>query len=209
MKKSLMMVAAAAAILPMGAQAAPADGTVSMDAASPEICAIRGFSVDGGGSSFNNPNGAADTGTLSLSFAETSVDGTTARAVSTTKTLTLDGFCNYKDHILQLRSSNNGMTLQGDPGPVSGDFNRRIRYEASISNWGSTATIGKLEAKGSETNADRNIKDGDRATVDRAVNTSDAQKAVLTIKTLANTNSNPLLQGTYNDVLTIRLGGGF
>lgn len=219
MKKLLMMAAAAAVILPMGAQAADtASGSVTLTATTPNTCAIREFSVDGvATNNFADTNGGADAGTLAVTFGQTTgdspVDLTTARAVARTRTVTLDGFCNYADHKIQLQSAFNGMTRNGQQNEptASGDFNRRIQYNALIRFWGSANPddrFAELAADGPVATNATSQKTGTSSNIGKAVNTSGTQKAVLYINTL-DTSSAPLLAGTYTDTLRLRLGNNF
>jgi hypothetical protein len=207
MKKLLMMAAAAAVILPMGAQAADtASGSVTLSAAAPNTCAIRGISGADVTTPFSNTAGGTDSASVAIAFGGSAVDPLTARAIETTKSLTLDAFCNYA-HVVQLQSANGGLTNTATP-QVVGSFARRIQYDAKLILWNSDNagdTLAALPAAGEVNSGTASLTNGTASSVTTPVNRSTAQ---VQITTRAGTD-NPLLAGTYGDTLRIRLGTGF
>lgn len=210
MKKLLMLAAATAAILPMTAQAeAIATGKVTYTATAADTCAIRGLTAGAGSGvtnpEFNNKNGGAAEAAATVTFSKNElINPDTAVSLQHSETVNLSGFCNYV-HSVQLESANGGLinTTNGTDLTV-GDFNRRITYTANITGWG-PGTIAPLDTTdGVLTNAVATKKPGTAATGRAQTN---ALNARLNITTVAN-NTNPLLAGTYSDVLKIRLGPG-
>jgi len=219
MKKLLMLAAAAAAILPMTAQAdtnPTATGSVKVDTRVEETCAISGLSNDSGlggfTNGFNNTAGGlpnASSQPLVKFESGVLVSPTTARAIELEQVVKLSAFCNYGGHHVSLASQNGGLTTSSN-GESNGVFNRRIAYNAQISNWGGVnANLAPLNT-GTEatflTTGAATVKRGSTR-VERASHSTGTTAASLTITTVASTV--PLVKGDYSDVLTIRLGREF
>lgn len=213
MKKLLMLAAAAAAILPMTAQADPtANGQVTVHTKVEDTCAISGLSSFSGLGDvyepFNNTAGGVFSGANAKVKFESGelVDPTTARAKSETQVLKLTAFCNHINHTVALQSQNGGLTTSSNPNS-NGDFHRRIAYAAKISNWGgASADLAAFNTGGTLTTGVATISGGS-SVVSLPSHSNTAKAALLTIQTAASTV--PLVQGNYEDVLKIRLGAGF
>ncbi len=227
MKKLLMLAAAAAAILPMTAQAntttangpfPTANGSVALETKVEDTCAISELSNGSGAAGFSgrfidNSGGLTEATSQPLVKFESGrlVDPTNARAKAVSHTVKLKAFCNYARHTVSLQSDNGGLTAASDSNPTaSGIFHRRIAYNANISNWGGAravlAPLDTLTGGTDLTSRTSSVKRGSTI-VDLASHSDTANAAELTITTVASTV--PLVQGDYNDVLRIRLGGSF
>jgi hypothetical protein len=104
-----------------------------------------------------------------------------------------------------LKSQNGGMTNTASTAIAEGStFNKRIPYTARVRDWSLTGPSAELSATGSATDSAPTTLSASTA-VPRAVNTDNAS---IRIETVAN-SSNPLLAGTYSDVLTVKLGAAF
>jgi hypothetical protein len=213
MKKLLMLAAAAAAILPMTAQAArPAEGQVTVTTKVEETCAIR-FLREGEGNkgslrqSTTSTNGVATGANASLQFQGGElVNSTTAMVEEVSKVVLLSAFCNFGTHKVSLKSEKGGLTNTSNTG-TSVDFNRRIPYTAKITNWNSpTAELAKFTVDGDPTTSSPAPK-GAFSDVSSEYHATLANPASLTISTVAGTV--PLVKGDYSDVLKIKLGEGF
>jgi hypothetical protein len=205
--KRLLIAAVALSALPFAAQAADtASGDVTLSATAPNTCAIRGIAANTGNGAltpFSNTTGGAATASSTLALDNASViDTTTATALANTNVLTLNAFCNYASHSIQLRSANGGLTNVATTSTV-GDFNRRIAYNADLAAWGSSTA--SVAATGTLTSGTASQVTGTAITVAPAVNTT---TATVTIATVAAAGT-PLLQGSYGDTLTVRLGTAF
>jgi hypothetical protein len=219
MKKLLMLAAAAAAILPMTAQAdtnPTATGSVEVTTFVEDTCAISGLTDGGGDAGFsrqfiNNNGGLATASTQPWVKFESGdlVDATNARATVASHIVKLSAFCNYAQHNVSLESEKGGLTTS-DNASTNGIFNRRIAYNAKISNWGGVS--GDLAPL--NTGTDATFLTSNTTTVKRAFtevplasHSTGTTVADLTITTVASTV--PLVQGAYSDVLKIRLGRRF
>jgi hypothetical protein len=219
MKKLLMLAAATAAILPMTAQAAgtnpTATGSVTVETRVEDTCAITGLTDGTGQGSVYEPFTNAAGGVSSAADAKLKfnsgvlVDPTTARAKSVPKVVKLSGFCNYGGHWVSLESQNGGLTTPSNA-TSNGVFNRRIAYNAKISNWGGVSADLAAFDTGIDstflTTSNMVAKSGSTR-VSLASHSTSTTAADLTIETVASTV--PLVKGDYSDVLTIRLGRGF
>ncbi len=212
MKKLLMLAAAAAAILPMTAQAAGnASGAVTYTTTVPNTCAIykleKGLGSGYTEPTYNVPAGSPTAAAATVTFNSNElVDENTAYAKYHQEQVNLGGFCNYK-HKLRLDSKNGGLINTSTNEPATDNFSRRINYEAYISGWGPGAGKANLDTTGAAllTENTPSPTSGD-LTIDVAA--TDAPNARLKISTF-NDTSRRLLAGTYTDVLTIRLGATF
>jgi hypothetical protein len=207
MKKLLMLAAAAAAILPMTAQAAEsAEGAIALNANASNTCAIRGITAGSGtvlATPFNNTTGGAASATATLNLGNDAMDPTTALTLATTKNLTLNAFCNYATHNVSLKSTKGGLVNAAATTTV-GDFNRRIHYTANITGWDSTSAVASFTTTGLLTSASESPDTGS-SPVTAATNVTNAN---LVITTVADT-TNPLLAGSFGDTLTVKLGAIF
>jgi len=218
MKKLLMLAAAAAAILPMTAQAADtATGTVTLNADAAPTCAIRqitrgaaGFGQGTYTDSVESTTGAT-TAAATLDFNSMLMNQTDATIQTVIEQdLYVDAFCNYAAHNVSLSSLNGGMiNTSGTPVTTGSTFNKRIPYNARIRDWAGGPRA-ELDATGTVTSSVGNTVTTLPSLVTGAFNSSrrDGTRASIRIKTAADA-SNPLLQGDYQDVLTIRLGAAF
>ena len=218
MKKLLMLAAAAAAILPMTAQAAATvNGTINLVAEGKPTCAIRqitrgapGFGKGTYTDSVESTTGAT-TATATLDFGDLLMNQTDATIQTVIEQdLYVDAFCNYGDHHVSLTSQNGGLiNTSSTPVTLKSVFNQRIPYNARIRDWDGGPRA-ELDATGPVTSSVGKTVDSLSSKVTGAFNSSkrDGTRASIRIKTEADA-SNPLLAGTYRDVLTIRLGAAF
>jgi hypothetical protein len=214
MKKLLMLAAATAAILPMTAQAQTvnsATGTINLEADANPTCAIRGIikGSRGQGTYTNSTNTNVDntqTVVASLDFNNLLMNQTNASTNGVIEQdLYLKAFCNYAGHTVSLKSQNGGMTNPASTVIADGSiFNKRIPYKARVRDWSLTGPSAELTATGTVTDSVQTTVSAGTV-VQRAVNTDNAS---IRIETVADA-SNPLLAGTYSDVLTVKLGAAF
>lgn len=215
MKKLLMLAAAAAAILPMTAQAArPANGQVTVTTTVQETCAISGLNKGTKGASrvyqtFNNADGGVfQNADAAVKFESADlVNSTTARAKAVDQELELSAFCNFGGHTVALQSDNGGLTDIRNTGS-NDDFHRRIAYTAKITQWGNfPGELAELDTPLTSLTTSGATPTKARSEVDREIHATKDKPAILTINTVA--GNLPLVKGNYSDVLKIRLGGGF
>jgi hypothetical protein len=214
MKKLLMLAAAAAAILPMTAQAdGNASGAVTYKTTVANTCAIYKLAKSEGtgytAPTYNydpkKPNAPVEA-TVTFKNNEL-VDAITLHAKYHQERVNLGGFCNYK-HSLRLVSKNGGLVnTSSTEVDEKSTFNRRINYEAYISGWGSGKGKASLNTTGALLLTDKSSKQvsGDRTDNVDATDTSTAQLKISTF----NDTTRRWLAGDYEDVLTIKLGTGF
>jgi len=220
MKKLLMLAAAAAAILPMTAQATvnSAQGVITLTANSNNTCAIRAIirGRDGAGtytpSSNTTVNNLVDV-TASLNFGDLLMNqtnaNTNASAANSGHDFYLRAFCNYAGHTVSLKSANGGLINTTGPQIAAGStFNKRIPYQAEIRDWNSgpfaVLNATGAGADGSLTNADVRTVTASSLITEKAVNNDNSSIRITTAA-----NSTPLLAGTFSDTLTVRLGSAF
>lgn len=204
MKKILLIGAAFAPLAMAGAAhaASTANATVNLNATVPNTCYIVSLSADGdddddGDVSQTNASNT-NSATVSVNYGTSLANSNTAVRKASTVTYSLNAYCNYASHSVGIKSDNGGMTNTATTTSI-GTFDRRIPYTASFS-WGSTTP--SVSATGP---MNTGVADSDFANVTStsAVNTT----ANLNIVTTNGTN--PLLAGSYSDVLRVRLGGTF
>jgi hypothetical protein len=214
MKKLLMLAAAAAAILPMTAQAqsAPAAGdaagNVTLNATAANTCAIRGL-TSGMGTGDTVPEFISEfgeaTGAATVIFKGNElINPVTAMTKGHQEKVVLSGFCNYQ-HSVKLESQNGGLIAIANANVVpQGNFNRRINYTAKITGWG-PGEIAAL-ATGNDAANGTSIPSSGAKTTGRAP--TNALQGRIDMTFVENTTA-PLLAGIYSDVLTVHLGTDF
>lgn len=199
-KRVLTVAAALTAVAGVAQADDTVNGTLNVSATVANTCYIRSVTPStladnatfaGGGA------GAESTATLTLSGQTVNPD--TAIAVGKSYRLGVSAYCNWAGHGVGLRSQNGGLT-RATAATVEGDFEQRIPYNATLTGWGTTSlsTLNATGDRASQAAVERKVNSG---ALNRAVNTT---QATLTIDTLAGVN--PLVEGAYSDVLTVRLG---
>lgn len=201
MIKSVLTAAIALTAIAGAAQAEDTvNGTLNLNATVPNTCyinSVRSSNLADNATFSGGGAGAESTATLTLSGQTVNAD--TAIAVGKSYRLAVTAYCNWAGHGVGLRSQNGGLT-RATAATVEGDFEQRIPYTATLAGWGTT-NLSALNATGdraSQGAVERKVNSG---ALNRAVRTS---TATLTIDTLAGVN--PLVEGAYSDVLTLRLG---
>lgn len=220
MKKLLMLAAAAAAILPMAAQAQnvnSATGRIELKANSNKTCGIREITKGsrGPGTYTDSTNTTVDNTkvvTASLDFGNGLMNQTNATTNGTVAKsehdFYLKAFCNYAGHTVSLKSLNGGLTNIAATAIAEGStFNKRIPYKAEIRDWNS-GPFATLDAKGAganpSTNSTQNTITAFTTPINTAVNTDNASIRIETAP-----DSTPLLAGAFSDTLTVKLGAAF
>jgi hypothetical protein len=174
-----------------------AEVNVDLSTSAPSVCYIKSINSD------VVPSGVTVTGSTtggssvsgSIDFAGTLADPTTAFALASTTSLSVDAYCNFATHQVKLTSLNGGLTASNMT-PVVGAFHKRIAYTATLDNWNSLSTVLDTSSADLTDNTPTELNSAP-ATSAAAVHTV----ATLEIETSAGTT--PLLEGSYADTLKV------
>lgn len=193
MKRVLGIAAGIALLISAGAaQAADsASSAITIQGVAENVCNIP--TAPGTGTPSNITVGASTAATTALTITDF-INDTTAVANSASITLTFaNAMCNYA-HNLGLKTTNGGLTQQAGGSTAvggSGTFLSRVDYTASASFGG--VTTSNLVTAGTAA-----------ASVSSGVSGANLGDLVVTFSIAA--GAVPVLQGTYQDTLTVKIG---
>lgn len=187
--RKMIGIAAAAALLfaAGGANAQSASSSITLSGTAAPTCNIPTTPV-----ASSNTNVTINSSTAAASsLTVTSFIDTAAVANAAALTLTYaNAMCNYA-HNVGVQTTNGGIKQQsGTTTVIGGTFANNVNYTATATFGGSTATI--------TTNGTANAKQS------TAVAGANMGNLVLTVSVAAGTN--PVLQGSYSDTLTLQIG---
>lgn len=199
MNKFLLLGAATAALICASGSAfagsPTATSTVNLTGTSPTVCTLdvnpTVNASSGSGSSFSL---SGNTLTVTSLF-----DTTDSHIVAGSTTLRYVGMCNYA-HNVSIKSTNGVMVNGAFVAPVGGTFVERVGYAANFTWAGSSATTGILD----KTSTSANAAFGAQTSSDTAIAGANAGNLDVTLDFAA--NANPVVSGTYTDVLTAQIG---